>query len=130
MQQILENMAQTNKNIQTQEQQQIQTLSPQQVLQVRLLEMPIQELEQRINNELDGNESLEKGLDDTYDPEDQNPDEGNNEDGYGEDVLVDPEDNDSSYEATEPRQISGKEPTYIEDLPLSNAADRSLENSG
>jgi RNA polymerase sigma-54 factor len=113
-------MAQTNKNIQTQEQQLIQTLSPQQVLQVRLLEMPIQELEQRINNELDGNESLEKGLEDNYEPEEQNPDEGNNEDGYGEDVLIDPEDNDSKYEATEPRQVSGKEPTYIEDLPLSN----------
>ena len=44
-------MPQKNTNIQTQEQQQVLQLTPQQVLQVRLLEMPIQELEQRIEKE-------------------------------------------------------------------------------
>ncbi|MDO4216296.1 MAG: RNA polymerase sigma-54 factor, partial [Bacteroidales bacterium] len=54
-------MASSNGNILTQELQQIQTLSPQQVLQVRLLEMSVQELEQRIHKELLDNEALEKG---------------------------------------------------------------------
>ena len=49
--------------IQTQSQQQTlsQTLSPQQLLQVRLLELPLNELEQRINAEMDDNPALEIG---------------------------------------------------------------------
>ena len=42
--------------------QQVQTLSPQQVLQVRLLEMPVSELEQRVKNELIDNGALEESL--------------------------------------------------------------------
>jgi RNA polymerase sigma-54 factor len=45
---------------QTQAQIQTQTLSPQQVLVVRLLELPVSELEQRIHTELDSNEALEE----------------------------------------------------------------------
>lgn len=47
--------------IQTQNQQQLltQTLSPQQLLQVRLLELPISELEQRVHTEMDDNPALE-----------------------------------------------------------------------
>ena len=52
------------KLIQTQEQKQIQKLSQQQMLQVRLLEMPITELEQNISMELDDNPALETGNDD------------------------------------------------------------------
>ena len=49
--------------VQTQFQQQTlsQTLSPQQLLQVRLLELPLNELEQRINAEMDDNPALELG---------------------------------------------------------------------
>ncbi|MBQ5379927.1 MAG: RNA polymerase factor sigma-54 [Paraprevotella sp.] len=57
----------SQKLVQTQNIQQVQTLSPQQVLQVRLLEMPVSELEQRVQNELMENGALEerlKGLDD------------------------------------------------------------------
>lgn len=59
------------KIIQTQSLQQTQTLSPQQVLQVRLLEMPVSELEQRVKNEIIENGALEesdhyKETDDSY----------------------------------------------------------------
>lgn len=59
------------KIIQTQSLQQTQTLSPQQVLQVRLLEMPVSELEQRVKNEIIENGALEEGdhykeTDDSY----------------------------------------------------------------
>lgn len=50
----------SQKIIQTQTQQQVQTLSPQQVLLVRLLEMPVSELEQRVKNELMENGALEE----------------------------------------------------------------------
>ena len=40
----------------------MQTLSPQQVLQVRLLEMPVSELEQRVKNEMIDNGALEERL--------------------------------------------------------------------
>ena len=48
------------KIIQAQTLQQTQTLSPQQILAVRLLEMPVAELEQRVKNELMENGALEE----------------------------------------------------------------------
>ena len=51
------------KLVQTQALQQVQTLSPQQVLQVRLLEMPVAELEERVKNELIDNGALEERMD-------------------------------------------------------------------
>lgn len=53
----------SQKITQTQTQQQVQTLSPQQVLQVRLLEMPVAELEERVKNELMDNGALEEQFD-------------------------------------------------------------------
>ena len=59
-------MAQDNKQtqqqvqVQTQEQVQVQTLTPQQVMLVRLTEMPIEALQQRIDNECLENPWLEK----------------------------------------------------------------------
>lgn len=50
----------SQKIIQTQSLQQVQTLSPQQVLLVRLLEMPVSELEQRVKNEMMDNGALEE----------------------------------------------------------------------
>lgn len=52
----------SQKLVQTQTAQQVQTLSPQQVLQVRLLEMPMSELEQRVKNELMENGALEEQI--------------------------------------------------------------------
>ena len=48
------------KLTQTQTQTQVQTLTPQQMLQIKLLELPVNDLEQRINNELMDNEALEQ----------------------------------------------------------------------
>lgn len=68
------------KIIQTQSLQQTQTLSPQQVLQVRLLEMPVSELEQRVKNEIIENGALEesdhyKDSDDSYASDSDSQDE-------------------------------------------------------
>jgi RNA polymerase sigma-54 factor len=52
-------MAQKLIQTQTQKQQQVQRLSQQQMLQVKLLEMPLTELEQSVNAELDDNPALE-----------------------------------------------------------------------
>ena len=60
----------SQKLIQTQEQkmQQVQRLSQQQMLQVHLLEMPLTELEQNVNAELDDNPALETASpDDVFD---------------------------------------------------------------
>lgn len=58
-------MAQGSRQVQSQVQQQIQTLSPQQILAVKLLELPAVELEDRIHAELLENPALEEGNDDT-----------------------------------------------------------------
>ena len=86
----------TQKLIQTQEQklQQLQRLSAQQMLQVKMLEMPLNELEDNINAELDDNPALE-----TENPDDALMGEGNedrsalddsdnsNNDEFGEDAY-------------------------------------------
>ena len=86
----------TQKLIQTQEQklQQLQRLSAQQMLQVKMLEMPLNELEDNINAELDDNPALE-----TENPEDALMGEGNedrsalddsdnsNDDEFGDDAY-------------------------------------------
>lgn len=54
-------MAQSSRQIQFQTQQQVQTLSPQQILVVRLLELPALELEDRVHAELLENPALEEG---------------------------------------------------------------------
>ncbi|MCD8317339.1 MAG: RNA polymerase factor sigma-54 [Paraprevotella sp.] len=80
------------KLVQSQSLQQIQTLSPQQVLQVRLLEMPVSELEQRVKNELIDNGALEERLGndeedhlqdsgDSYDEESRETDDASDSDG-------------------------------------------------
>ncbi len=72
----------SQKIIQTQSLQQVQTLSPQQVLLVRLLEMPVSELEQRVKNEMMDNGALEEreGFTDSGEPfSDESTDFDNNE---------------------------------------------------
>lgn len=85
-----------SKLIQTQEQklQQLQRLSAQQMLQVKMLEMPLNELEDNINAELDDNPALE-----TENPDDALMGEGNedrsalddsdnsNDDEFGDDAY-------------------------------------------
>ena len=73
-------MAQEQVQIQEQKQQQVQRLSQQQMLQVKLLEMPLTELEESINAELDDNPALEKGREDREQLEETNEIESDNDD--------------------------------------------------
>lgn len=59
-------MAQSSKQIQTQAQQQMQMLSPQQILLVKLLELPAVELEERVRGELLENPALEEGREEVH----------------------------------------------------------------
>lgn len=101
--------------IQTQKLQQTQTLSPQQVLQVRLLEMPVSELEQRIKNELMENGALEENFDSS--------DEANvNSEDIFEDNPVSPNDQtidsftSDEYSSSEVQQALGDYRT-LDDVP-------------
>ena len=69
-------MPQGSRQIQAQTQQQVQTLSPQQILAVKLLELPSIELEDRVRAELLENPALEEGKEDTPDNDyaDNDPD--------------------------------------------------------
>ena len=73
-------MAQEQVQIQEQRQLQVQRLSQQQILQIRLLEMPLTELEESVNAELDDNPALEKGQEDGGQTEETNEAENNNDD--------------------------------------------------
>lgn len=64
-------MVQHSRLEQTQAQQQIQTLSPQQILAVKLLELPTVELEERIHAELLDNPALEEGKESSSEAEEQ-----------------------------------------------------------
>lgn len=64
-------MVQHSRLEQTQVQQQIQTLSPQQILAVKLLELPTVELEERIHAELLDNPALEEGKESSAEAEEQ-----------------------------------------------------------
>lgn len=81
------------KNVQLQGLKQIQKLSPQQVLEVRILELSTEELVQRIETELLDNEALEKGAEEEEN-EFMQEDESEAEGSYStsDDVLRDPED--------------------------------------
>ena len=81
------------KNVQLQGLKQIQKLSPQQVLEVRILELSTEELVQRIETELLDNEALEKGAEEEDNDfmQEEDSTEGNDYNS-SEDVLRDPED--------------------------------------
>lgn len=77
-------MPQGSRQIQSQAQQQVQTLSPQQILVVKLLELPALELEDRIHAELLENPALEEGQEATS--ADEYSDSNNSEDGMDNDA--------------------------------------------
>lgn len=64
---------------QTQQQLQLQRLSQQQILQVKLVAMPITELEQNVQAELDDNPALEVASHKEPQDDEMNPEENNNE---------------------------------------------------
>ena len=101
--------------IQTQSQQQTlsQTLSPQQLLQVRLLELPLNELEQRINAEMDDNPALEIGeTGDDLVVEDQFS-EGNSDDLGSEEDFDSQQERDERISALEIGRASCRERVLI-----------------
>lgn len=105
-------MAQGLIQTQAQQQAQLQKLSPQQLLQVKLLELPVNELEQRINIEMDDNPALEsKGItdDDNDAPKDHN--ENDDFEDYGN--SIEQEDRQSALnEALENMSKDDEMPVY------------------
>lgn len=74
-------MAQGSRQVQTQAQQQLQTLSPQQILVVKLLELPAVELEDRVRAELLENPALEEKREDSESNSETDLPEGDPDDG-------------------------------------------------
>lgn len=118
-------MAQNSRQIQSQAQQQIQTLSPQQVLLVKLLELPTVELEERVHAEILDNPALEEGRDPSEIAEDQaneyptDPD-ADPDTNYNEDVSLGDyrtEDDIPDYKLQENNRSRGETP---EEIPLSD----------
>ena len=70
-------MNQGSRQLQTQALQQVQTLSPQQILAVKLLELPALEIEDRVRAELLENPALEEGREEPERSEEGTPDEFN-----------------------------------------------------
>jgi len=115
-------MAQTN--IQIQSQQQLQTLSPQQILVVKLLELPTVELEDRIHSEVLENPALEEG------PVSENSDEmegeiSSDEDSGGgesaEDLMLGDYSNDDEIPDYKVRSDVERTSSRAEDIPFSDA---------
>lgn len=114
-------MKQISRQIQTQTQRQVQTLSPQQIMVVKLIELPILELEERIRAELLENPALEETSEDHFSEdkmEDSDSTDSNNEIEY--DALKDylTEDDIPDYKLKEPRQ------TYqnpLEEIPFADS---------
>ncbi len=112
-------------NYQIQKQQQVQTLSPQQVLVVKMLELPAVELEERVRAEVLDNPALEEGqLDNERNEDDLN--EGNGvesemPEGANEDISLGDyrtEDDIPDYKLKQPH--SSPE-TQAEEIPFSDA---------
>ena len=118
-------MAQNSRQIQSQAQQQVQTLSPQQVLLVKLLELPTVELEERVHAEILDNPALEEGRDPSEIAEDQANDYPTDPDAdpdtnYNEDVSLGDyrtEDDIPDYKLQENNRSKGETP---EEIPLSD----------
>ena len=116
-------MAQGSRQIQSQAQQQVQTLSPQQILVVKLLELPAVELEDRIHAELLENPALEEGKEentaDEYADSDTTED-GMNSDANDYDSLSDylTEDDIPDYKLQENNRSKDEQ---AEDIPFSDS---------
>ena len=105
--------------VQTQSQTQVQTLSPQQVLEARLLALSTLELEEHVRSELGDNPALEDGPQDTSAQEnDDNADEFGQDEEYGSDSVRDDwqdDDDDDWYD----RQGGGSQGPMTE-IPLAD----------
>lgn len=83
-------------NYQIQKQQQVQTLSPQQVLEVRMLELPTVELEERVRAEVLDNPALEEGPAPMKNSDSDSLDNDDRKEEYGEEYDRTPSQNDLS----------------------------------
>ena len=114
-------MAQDSRQLQTQAQQQIQTLSPQQILVVKLLELPVMELEERIHSEILDNPALEEGREESA-THDEDNDFDNPTDEYSqEDISLGDyrsEDDIPDYKLQEHNRSRGETP---EEIPFSDS---------
>ena len=118
-------MSQGSHQIQTQAQQLLQTLSPQQLLLIRLLELPTMELEERIHAEIFDNPALEEGKEisepdnsDDYDIDFNESDSYNNN---NEDITLGDyrtEDDIPDYKLQEHNRSKGE---TMEEIPFSDA---------
>ena len=116
-------MAQGSRQIQSQAQQQVQTLSPQQILVVKLLELPAVELEDRIHAELLENPALEEGKEENVADEYSDGDtsgEGMENDANEYDSLSDylTEDDIPDYKLQENNRSKDEQ---AEDIPFSDS---------
>lgn len=113
-------MAQDSRQLQTQAQQQVQTLSPQQILAVKLLELPVMELEERIHSEILDNPALEEGKDTTDNNDEETIFEENSEDYNNEDISLGDyrsEDDIPDYKLQEHNRSHGE---TAEEIPFSD----------
>lgn len=119
-------MVQHSRLEQTQSQQQIQTLSPQQIMAVKLLELPTIELEERIHAELLDNPALEEGKEISGEAEEKEDDYQDGGDGdSGMDSMEDlslgdyrTEDDIPDYKLQENNRSKGE---TAEEIPFSDS---------
>ena len=112
-------MAQDSRQLQTQAQQQLQTLSPQQILVVKLLELPVVELEARIHSEILDNPALEEGKE-MNSKEEENEYENTNDSSLNEDITLGDylsEDDIPDYKLQEHNRSQGDK---AEEIPFSD----------
>ena len=111
-------MAKGSRQVQSQVQQQVQTLSPQQILVVKLLELPAVELEDRVRAELLENPALEEGKEETaVDDLSENADNDQSDNEYDSlgDYLT--EDDIPDYKLQERNKSKGEQ---AEEIPFSD----------
>lgn len=114
-------MAQDSRQLQTQAQQQVQTLSPQQILVVKLLELPVMELEERVHSEILDNPALEEGKEINDNSEDETLFEDNSDNYNQEDITLGDyrsEDDIPDYKLQEHNRNRGE---ITEEIPFSDA---------
>ena len=112
-------MAQDSRQLQTQAQQLLQTLSPQQILVVKLLELPVVEFEERIHSEILDNPALEEGRE-ASNNEDENEFENTNDPSLNEDITLGDylsEDDIPDYKLQEHNRSQGDK---AEEIPFSD----------
>ena len=116
-------MSQGSHQIQTQAQQLTQTLSPQQILVVKLLELPTMELEERVRAEILDNPALEEGKDifEQDHPEEFDADFNNDNSYTNEDISLGDyrtEDDIPDYKLQEHNRSRGE---IAEEIPFSDS---------